>query len=277
MNAKHMFRGLAAGAAVCAGAAWLFAIAPAKSRPEQRRPFEKRNCAHRGLYDAAKGIPENSLAAFRAAAEHGYGVELDTRLTKDGAVVIAHDGDLFRMTGKHAIVEESTLAELQQLSLQGTAETVPLFADALKILCGAGVPVIVEVKTTPKARREALCSAVLEIMDRFDGDLCVESFDPFIVRWFRRHAPELLRGQLTSQANDLGLSPFMGFLASRVMFNCLGRPQFIAHHVGKKSLSVRVCEALGAMRVCWTAHDRTQEPQNDTVIFEHFLPPTRFL
>ncbi|MBQ7737884.1 MAG: glycerophosphodiester phosphodiesterase [Oscillospiraceae bacterium] len=267
---------LGAGLLCAAGALNLYLIAPDRSREEQRRPFLHRNFGHRGLYDAAAGIPENSLAAFRAAAENGYGVELDTRLTRDGKVVIAHDGDLFRMTGEHVIVEESTLEELRKLRLQGTEETVPLFSEALDVLCKGGVPVIVEVKTTPRKRRDALCSAVLAELDKRDGDFCVESFDPWIVRWFRFHAPDLLRGQLTSQPNDLSQPPVVAWLHSRLMFNFLCRPQFIAHHVGKKSLNARLAHWMGAMRVTWTAHDRAEEKRSEAVIFEHFRPPVQY-
>ena len=72
---------IAAAAIGAAAAGYLFLIAPGRSRAGQRFPFRGQNIAHRGLYDAAQGIPENSLAAFRAAAEGGYGAELDTRLT----------------------------------------------------------------------------------------------------------------------------------------------------------------------------------------------------
>ena len=58
-------------------AIYLFLIFPGQSTPEARAPFMGRNFAHRGLYDNDKGIPENSLAAFRAAMEAGYGCELD--------------------------------------------------------------------------------------------------------------------------------------------------------------------------------------------------------
>ena len=59
---------------------WLFLIAP-RARKEAMKPFL---CpyAHRGLW--GKGVPENSLAAFRAAAEAGFGIELDVQLSKDG-------------------------------------------------------------------------------------------------------------------------------------------------------------------------------------------------
>ena len=96
---------IALGAAACLGAGYIYALAPGKSTREQRAPFRGRYFAHRGLYDGEKR-PENSLAAFRAAAECGYGAELDVRLTADDVAVISHDSHLLRMTGKDEVVEE---------------------------------------------------------------------------------------------------------------------------------------------------------------------------
>ena len=266
---------VAAAAAGAAAAGYLFLIAPGRSRASQRFPFRGQNIAHRGLYDAAAGVPENSLAAFRAAAAAGYGVELDTRLTKDGVVVVSHDSDIFRMTGQHVTVESLDYAELQQYKLGGTDERVPRFADALDILAAAHVPVIVEVKASPDHRRGELCRKVLEILDAHTGTFCVESFDPFVVAWFRFHAPDLLRGQLIAQWKNLG-GGLGAWLSSRMLIGCIGRPQFIAHRTGKKSLGVKLAELLGAMRVTWTAHDRSEEVRCDTVIFEAYRPPVQF-
>ena len=66
------------------------------------------NFAHRGLHDLNKGIPENSLAAFRAAAEAGYGAELDVQLSKDGEVVVFHDDTLNRVCGIKGRVADFT-------------------------------------------------------------------------------------------------------------------------------------------------------------------------
>ena len=266
---------IAAAAIGAAAAGYLFLIAPGRSRAGQRFPFRGQNIAHRGLYDAAQGIPENSLAAFRAAAEGGYGAELDTRLTKDGVVVVSHDSNIRRMTGADVTVESLDYAELQQYKLGGTEERVPRFSDALDILAAAHVPVIVEVKASPDHRRGELCRKVLEIIDAHTGNFCVESFDPFIVAWFRFHAPDLLRGQLTAQRDDLG-GNLGAWLSSRMLIGCIGRPQFIAHRTGKKSLGVKLAELLGAMRVTWTAHDRSEEAKCDTVIFEAYRPPVQY-
>ena len=264
---------LGAAAVSCVGALWM--LAPGRSTPEQRAPFRGRYFAHRGLYNDTDR-PENSLAAFRAAAEAGYGVELDVRLTRDGTAVISHDSSLLRMTGEDGVVEELDWAQLRQYRLAGTDERIPTLDEALDVLCRANAPVIVEVKTLPGAKRAPLCRKVLEALDSRDGSFCVESFDPMAVAWFRRNAPELLRGQLTSQSEDLDLSPFHRFMLSRVLYNFLGRPQFIAQHVGPRSLGVRLCRLLGAMRVTWTALDRSLEYRSDAVIFERFLPPVHY-
>ena len=52
--------------------------------------------AHRGYFDPAARIPENSLSACEAAAQAGYGIELDVQLSRDGQAVVLHDDTLDR-------------------------------------------------------------------------------------------------------------------------------------------------------------------------------------
>ena len=101
--------------------------------------------AHRGLYDNDAGIPENSLAAFRRAAEAGFGAELDVHLTADGQLAVIHDSDLQRVCGRAGKVEELTYAALSQLRLLGTEEGIPLLPDVLPLFAGIA-PLIVELK-----------------------------------------------------------------------------------------------------------------------------------
>ena len=266
---------LTAGAAVLgAAAATVFLAAPGRSSAAQRMPFMGQNLAHRGLHNPEKKAPENSLAAFRAAAQAGYGVELDVRLTRDGQVVVSHDDALARMTYTYKNVAESDYAEIRELRLLGTEEYVPLFTEVLDILVPAEVPVVVEVKACKNWK--ALCEKTLEILDGYEGKFCVESFDPRIVAWWRFNAPDILRGQLTSQYEDLRGNRFLAWMSSRCLMNFMGRPHFIAHHIGRKALTVRLAEALGAMRVAWTAKNRDSEAGHDAVIFEDFMPPVRY-
>ena len=61
------------------------------------RPF-----AHRGLHDIGRGRPENSRAAFRAAIERGYGIELDLQVSGDGIAMAFHDEGFFPETDRIA-------------------------------------------------------------------------------------------------------------------------------------------------------------------------------
>ena len=275
---KNYYKEIAGAAlkgAVIGGAAAgasLFLLAPGTSSRRQREPFMGTNVAHRGLHSRDKSVPENSLEAFRLAAEAGYGIELDVQFSKDKQVVVFHDDTLDRVCGVHARVDELTYDELKELRLCGSDQIIPLFTEVLGVIRGRS-PIICELKNGRNNRE--LCEKTYEIISGYRGDICVESFNPMIVAWFRFHAPDLLRGQLSAQCDNLG-GILGAWLSSRMLIGCIGRPQFIAHRTGKKSLGVKLAELLGAMRVTWTAHDRSEEAKCDTVIFEAYRPPVQY-
>ena len=60
------------------------------------------------------------MAAFRRAAEHHFGVELDVHLTCDGRLAVIHDASLLRTAGVDVLVEDLTAEELQAYRLEGT-------------------------------------------------------------------------------------------------------------------------------------------------------------
>lgn len=258
---------------------WLMLIMPARSTKTQRAPFQNRCFAHRGLFTADQSVPENSIPAFAAAVAADYGVELDVQLTKDKHVVVFHDDNLKRVCGVDARVDAYTLDELKQMPLLGTKERIPLFTDVLAVLDGK-VPVIVELKSGGDWR--TLCEKTLALLKGYAGDYCVESFHPLLVRWFYQNAPQILRGQLSEAARYSGkyVPWYQAVMMSRLLTNILVHPQFIAYHIGSKCLSARVCEALGAMRVAWTARPTDDHARltghNDAIIFEHYLPDPRF-
>ena len=258
---------------------WLALIMPARSTKAQRAPFQNRMFAHRGLYTADQSIPENSLPAFRAAAEAGYGVELDVQLTRDRQVVVFHDDDLKRACGIDARVDAYTCEELRAFPLFGSRERIPLFTEVLSAIDGK-IPMIVELKSGGDWR--SLCPQTLELLSAYKGDYCVESFHPLLVRWFYLHAPKVLRGQLTEAARDSRryMPLYQAVMMSRLFTNILVHPQFIAYRIGPKCLSARLSEAMGAMRVAWTARPKDDHAKltrrNDAIIFEHYRPEPRF-
>lgn len=252
-----------------------YLIAPEKPDAGRKVAFYGRNFAHRGLHTKDRRVPENSLAAFKAAADAGYGIELDVRLTEDDHVAVFHDGDLTRMCGVKGRVEDLKLSELKKFRLFGTDERIPLLSEALAVV-GGRVPLIVELKTC--ARKRELCERTLELLRCYSGPVCIESFDPTIVKFFRRKAPDILRGQLTSSARELKaeVSEPTATILSCVMCNFMSRPNFIAHGLSKKSLFVKIAEALGAMKVTWTAKNAGAQAHSDAVIFEHYEPSVRY-
>lgn len=258
-----------------AAAVPIYMLAPGRVSKRMKAPFVGRNFAHRGLHTRDKKIPENSLPAFRLAAEAGYGVELDVQLSKDGRVVVFHDDTLERVCGVNKRVDELDYSELKKLRLCGTKETIPLFTEALNAISGRG-PVICELKNGKRNRE--LCEKTYKIISNYTGEICVESFSPIIVAWFRIHAKDLLRGQLAMPTNDYEGEVKLptAVLLSHTMLNFISRPQFIAYKLANKPMSVRIAYLLGAMKVCWTSHEPRNEKGKDAVIFEFYKPRRKF-
>lgn len=259
----------------------LFLVAPGRSAAAARAPFAGRNFAHRGAYSADQSVPENSMPAFSEAIRLGYGFETDIQLSRDGQVVVFHDDTLLRACGVNGRVDAYDYEALKKMSLFGTDVHMPLFSELLALV-GGRVPLIVELKRS--GNNAALCKKAKELLDGYRGEFCAESFDPRIVRWMRKNAPGYLRGQLAEPYRTAArsISPALAFVLSRLLMNVLARPQFIAFSCGgKKNLLVRICEGMGAMRVCWTARPGMDaaalEHTHDAVIFEHYRPGTRFL
>ena len=172
-------------------ALWLFLIAP-RARKKAVAPF-LRPYAHRGLWGGA--VPENSLAAFRAAADAGFAIELDIQLSKDGEVVVFHDYTLTRMCGVDAHVKGLTAAELSAMSLGGTEQKIPTFREVLDTV-GGRVPLLIELKGEDFST--ALVPAALGVLADYKGAWCMESFNPLLLRAVKKHAPHAVRGLLVT-------------------------------------------------------------------------------
>lgn len=93
--------------------------------------------------------PENSLAAFAAACEAGYGIELDVQLTLDGQVVVVHDADLLRVAGDPRRIEDLTYDELARIPLFPNGESGDLKAEPLPG-ADANPPLVVTPSAAPK-------------------------------------------------------------------------------------------------------------------------------
>ena len=225
--------------------------------------------AHRGFFGGA--IPENSLAAFRAAVENGFGIELDVQLSADGEVMVFHDESLLRMTGCDASLYSKTKEELSHLRLGGTDEHIPTLKEVLACVDGK-VPLLVEIKSDHAVFD--VCRKTAEILDGYSGTYMIESFHPLAVNWFRKMRPAVVRGQLSARLFKKGDRTPSMFLVQNLLLNFLARPDFVAydyHH--KNGYSFSLCRFFHRpYTVAWTVRDREALAlcrSFDAVIFEN--------
>ena len=258
----------------------LVALWPGRPSAALVAPFTGRNFAHRGLHSPDKSVPENSLAAFRLAAEAGYGIELDIQLSKDGQVVVFHDDTLNRMCRKEGRVCTYTLEELKQLQLKDTEFKIPEFREVLEIVDGK-VPLLIEIKLP--THNTKTCMILNRELKNYHGKYCIESFNSLALRWFKRHRPGIVRGQLSDRFRKSdGVNLILRFLAARLMLNWVGRPDFIAYnyrHANK--LALRLQRILFRVPTfAWTVQNQPDCRQCcrkfDTVIFDGFLPEKEY-
>ena len=238
--------------------------------------------AHRGLYDQGAGIPENSLAAFRRAVEHGFGAELDVHLLADGSLAVFHDSDLRRMTGREGAVEALSARELSGCRLGGTEETIPQLCDVLELFEGTKLPLVVELKSH-QGNHNALTARTVEELDKYRVPYVMESFDPRCLLWLRRSRPEIVRGQLAQDflrtpKDASGMGKAMDRVLTGMALNAATRPDFVAFnfdHRDTRSLR-RVKRRRNTELFYWTirSHEdmETAEAEGAQVICESFIP-----
>lgn len=253
-------------------ALFLFMIMPSRRFKKELFKYNGRLIAHRGLYNNEKGIPENSLAAFVLAAKNGYAIEFDIRLTKDGEVVVLHDSSLKRMCGIDKKVYELTLKELKEYNLLSTNEKIPTLSEMLETV-GESTLLFVEVKADDYSPYE-IFKRVKTVLDSFEGKYMVQSFDPRILRCYKKHQPEIIRGQLAMGEYKKGF--LRGALAC-LLCNFISRPHYVAYvYQNRKNVFFKLSKMLGAYSQGWTIRtsEELEEAKKhyDIFIFENFKP-----
>ncbi|HBU12085.1 MAG TPA: glycerophosphodiester phosphodiesterase [Clostridiales bacterium] len=230
--------------------------------------------AHRGLHN--EEFPENTLPAFLRAAERGYAIELDVRLSKDGEVMVFHDDELKRVTGQEGRVADCTAEELARMGACGTRHTIPRFTDVLREV-GGKTPILIETKNEGGAG--ALEAALYELLRGYGGRYAVQSFSPFSIGWFKKNAPEVLRGQLSAHFTEGAehIAAYKRFIIKSLLSNVFCRPNFISYERGGVAdAEVRRLRKTGLPVLAWTVRNTRQEQQArqdaDSVIFEQYLP-----
>lgn len=252
---------------------YLFLIAP-KNKKEMTK-FKNLYYAHRGLHNEERA--ENSMSAFKAAVDSGFGIELDIRLSKDGKLVVFHDDTLDRICGREGKVIDFTADELATFKLSGTDDGIPLFSDVLALVDGK-VPLLVEIKEN--AGDSTVSHAACEMLKGYKGEFIIESFNPMSLKVVKEQYPEIPRGILSHRYYEYEKSrkPLF-FLLQSLLLNFLCRPAFIAYdHRHANAFGLRFVRAFFKVpTIAWTvrsAEDEAIARKNgfDGIIFENYLP-----
>ncbi len=204
---------------------------------------------HRG---ASYLAPENTLAAVKLAWELGaHGAECDVMLTADKKVVLFHDKNTKKLTGKNLSVKEATWEELKPLVIipretnrpEYTSETIPLLEDVL-----ATIPedrmLVIEIKTGPE-----ILPHLREVIAQHwkHGKISFIAFDFETIKQTRELYPELPCYYLSSFKPDIN-KHFDAVVESGL------DGVDLRHNIIDKELMER-CHASGLDVWCWTVND----------------------
>ncbi|MFV2051519.1 glycerophosphodiester phosphodiesterase family protein [Aliiroseovarius sp. YM-037] len=236
--------------------------------------------AHRGLHDHAAGRPENSRAAFWAAIDAGYGIEMDIQPSRDGVPMVFHDYGLARLTGQSGPIQQRTAEELSRLSLLGTDETIPTLADVLTLTAGR-VPLLIELKDQDGALGPNVGSlerAVADVLAGYDGPAAVMSFNPHSVAALAEAAPNLPRGLVTEAYADSDtqmVPPERRDALRKIPDVDRVGAGFISHQASDLSRPrVQELKESGLPILCWTIRSPEQEAEArktaDNITFEGY-------
>jgi len=239
--------------------------------------------AHRGLHDRSLGVIENSLAAFLAAVERGYGIECDVQITRDGEAVVFHDFDLDRLTSQRGRVDENTAAELGKFTLMQSSAGNAIYPLAIMLDAVAGrVPIVIEIKSRFDGDLR-LTRRVAEILRSYpDHPICVESFDPRVVTALRMLLPSHPHGIVAMARYEYPDYASLSAEEKHAMGNLLHfgemQPAFLSWNVRDlPHCGPYLCRtALGLPVSAWTV--RTPDDvirastHADQMVFEGFLP-----
>ena len=166
--------------------------------------------AHRGM---SLQYPENTLEAFRAAAELGPalgGIETDVQLSKDGVVMIFHDETLDRVTDTKGNLRDFTFEELRRVKIMrhdGTFTQIPTLEEVLALLkpyCEKnGLRLNLELKTSVY-RYEGIEKKTLEIVRKYGMEKYVlySSFLMDSIRQIKELNPKAETAMLATYLTD---------------------------------------------------------------------------
>ena len=206
--------------------------------------------AHRG---AGRLAPENTLAAFREGARHGWrAFECDVKLSADGVPFLLHDATLDRTTSARGAAAALAWSELSRLDAgswhgRGFAGEPPASLAAIAAFVrGNGFALNVEVKPTPGRERETgevVAEHAVRLWHGAAVPPLLSSFQPAALEGARARAPQLPRALLLDALHDgwLEQARALGCVAVVAMYALLDATVVArVHGAGMRALAYTV-------------------------------------
>ena len=180
--------------------------------------MKKTFCAHRGV---SALMPENTLPAFAAALALGADeIEFDVRMTKDGRMVVSHDGTLERISDGEGKVAEHTLEELLKLNIGGKHGWSTPFCtpeDVFRLLANR---ITFNIHIKEHGEDGALIRGIAELAKKYDcEDRIYIAASPEQLEWAQRIAPHIRRCAIQLRRDTMPIREMaLTYGCSRVQF-----------------------------------------------------------
>ncbi|TMH13142.1 MAG: glycerophosphodiester phosphodiesterase [Betaproteobacteria bacterium] len=213
--------------------------------------------AHRG---AGKLAPENTLAAFRVGASHGYrAFECDVKLSADGVPFLLHDTTLQRTTREHGVAGERSWSELSRIdagawhSRAFTGEPIASLETVARYCIRNGFMLNIEIKPTPGTEELTGRTVAREVQRLWAGVAALpllSSFAPNAIAAAKDSAPQLPRALLFEELHDdwLAEAQALGCVAVVADYPSLGKAEIEqAHAAGLRVLTYTVNDPAPAL------------------------------
>lgn len=216
--------------------------------------------AHRG---AGRLAPENTLAAFRLGASHGYRMfECDVKLSADGVPFLMHDATLQRTTnavaqlgaGNSAVAGDHAWSALSQLdagswhSRAFAGEPLPSLGNIARFCLHNGYFLNIEIKPTPGLERqtgEVVAHHAARLWQGAAVPPLLTSFHPEALQAARGAQPQLPRGLLLD-------SLWTGWLETALTLDCVA---VVCNHALWDTSSVTQAKSAGFRCLSYTVND----------------------
>lgn len=186
----------------------------------KREDLKNKIIAHRGIYN--NNILENTKDSFVKAINKNLIIEFDVRLTKDNKVIIYHDEDLNRLFNINKLIKDLTLKEINNISSH-----ILTLEEGLNII-DSKVPILIEIKS--EDLNNNIIDLTMKILSKYKGKYGIQSFNPYVIYYLKKHYNYVLRGQLSSSFKNKKMNIIKKMILKNMLLNFMTKPDFISYN-----------------------------------------------